>query len=50
MASKNDALDLKILAQVDGMDEVKKLVNEAMLAMDKVRIALQNVTITMDVE
>lgn len=50
MASKNDSLDLKILAQVDGIDEVKALVAEAQVALDRVRLALQNITITMDVE
>lgn len=50
MASKNDALDLKILAQVDGIDEVQRAVDGAIEALAKVRKALEDITITMDVE
>lgn len=50
METKNDALDLKILAQVDGIEDVQKAVDGAIEALAKVRAALENVTITMDVE
>lgn len=50
MAVKNDALDLKILAQVDGIREVERAVADAISALRGVQAALENVTITMDVE
>lgn len=50
MTNKTDSLDLKVLAQVDGIDDVRESVEEAMKALGKVQNSLANVTITMDVE
>lgn len=50
MKGKTDALDLKILAQVDGLEDVRLSVEQAIDALTRVRTSLANVTITMDVE
>lgn len=50
MASENDVLDLKILAHVDGIAEVQTAVANAINALRGVEKALENVSVTMDVE
>ncbi|AXC36237.1 hypothetical protein SEA_MUSETTA_11 [Microbacterium phage Musetta] len=50
MADKNGALDLTILAQVDGIEEVQAAVANAISALRGVEKALENVSVTMDVE
>lgn len=50
MTNKTDSLDLKVLAQVNGMDDVRQSIEEAIKALEQVQNSLANVTITMDVE
>lgn len=45
-----DAMDLRILAHVSGVDEARKAIREAEKALDTALRALENVTVEMDVE
>ncbi|QWS69377.1 hypothetical protein SEA_NECROPHOXINUS_11 [Microbacterium phage Necrophoxinus] len=50
MASGLDSLDLKILAHVEGLDEAKKALDNAMKALVAAQADLASVSVTMDVE
>ncbi|URM87416.1 hypothetical protein SEA_DUSTYDINO_11 [Microbacterium phage DustyDino] len=50
MASKNDALDLTILAHMEGLDGALKSVQNALNALSQVQDALANISVTMDVD
>lgn len=50
MASVNDALDIKVVGYVQGLDEARAALLELGVAVEKDKEAIDNVTVEMEVD
>lgn len=50
MATLNDALDFKVLAHINGLEEVKRCARAASFALDQLDKAIEALSVEMEVE